>query len=139
MAYLSRTNGTLEWICNFYMQYTAFVIGINLILVPTSALICWLQIGHFDADYTLHVSKIMLVDFSSQSNEFIVHQIKKWEKLFSNFDFSQCALESDDIFWIFWRTNHDTFRWRCIYGRIGRCFVTLCVDLHASSDLLRDF
>lgn len=86
MAYLSRTNDTIEWICNFYMQYTAFVVGINLILVPTSALVCWLEIGHFDSNYALHVSKIMSV-------KFFVRKIKsKFRKIVFKFRFLAVCL-----------------------------------------------
>lgn len=66
MKYLLRANNTSEWMCQLYLKYFAIVIGCNLVLIPTSALVSRLSNGYFDVNSALHMSKIMLAIFIVQ-------------------------------------------------------------------------
>lgn len=61
MTYLSHANDTTEWLSKFYIKYTVLVLGGSLVVVPISALICYIRKGHFDANYAFHLSRVVLV------------------------------------------------------------------------------
>lgn len=63
MKYLLDANSASKWACEIYSKYIAFVLGSNLMLVFSSAFICWVNKGHFDTNYVAYVSRIMLVYF----------------------------------------------------------------------------